>query len=374
MGIFNTVASDASNVINAASNIGGAIASGNIGGAVSGALNALNPNVLAPFQAARDALASYNKSVDATDTASIQNPFIIGSFLLTGMEIPTALDSIGGDQMVAVHNFPGGVRTVQSLGAFPPEKITWDGLFLGSNAWARAYALDRLRIDGALIDLIFGKWKWKGKIESFHVIIKHEWYATYHLEFIPTVDLSATPYTPNIDNATALLKQALDGISANTPTTLLGDLLPSTISGPLSSLLSVAQSALPAADGVLSLVDPSAVQQINTYAEAALSAGNAVVGATSAEGLTFSLASSVLHVMSYAGIIKNIYTSTTPLSQALSLINPDLPSLAAQVYGDASRWLDIGQANGINEPYPTGKFTIGIPASAPKTQNPGRFV
>lgn len=293
------------------------------------------------------------------------NPFTIGGFLLVGMEIPQNLDSVGGDQMLAVHNFPGGIRTVESLGAFPPDVIRWDGIFIGTQAWDRAYALDQLRIKGEKIDLRFSKWAWKGKIKSFHVYVKHEWYSTYHLEFVPSRDISTAPPTVNTASAVQALHQCFAAITNNLPTSVLGDLLPASIAGPLQSLVGVGQSGLLAADNILSVVDPSVLQKVNFYSEAALSAANATLSASSAEGLTLSLASSVAHVASYAGIIQNLYTTTSPLQKVLTLINPDLPSLAAQFYGNASQWTTIASANNLTDPYPTGQYDVTIPLSAP---------
>jgi hypothetical protein len=305
--------------------------------------------------------------------STIQNPFTVGGFLLVGMEIPQNLDSVGGEQRLAIHEFPGGVRTIQSLGAFPPDVIKWDGIFLGSNAWERAYAFDRFRIDGQKIELSFGSWKFNGKIESFHVFVKHEWYATYHIEFVPSSDLSSPPPPPNTSQAVSQLKQAFAGLASNIPSTIFGDLLPSSISNALNGLLGVGQTALSVANGVLSAVDPSALQQINFYADTALSAGNAILSANSAQGLTLSMASSIIHTLSYAGVIQNVFTTSSALQTTLQLINPNLISLATEFYNDPSQWLTIAQYNGLTDPLPQGQYAISIPQIGPTNVVTGRF-
>ena len=311
--------------------------------------------------------------INAHDAQSIQNPFKIGDFLLVGVEIPQQLDSVGGDQMLAVHNFPGGIRTIQSLGAFPPDVIRWDGVFLGSNAWNRAYQLDRFRIDGKKIPLTFGKWKFEGKIESFHVYIRNEWYCTYHLEFVPSKDLSSPPAPVNTSQAVEQLHQAFAAISGNIPVSVFGDLLPSTLTGFLANMVAYGQQGLLYADNVLNVVDPSIANQVSFYADSALSLGNSILEANSVSGLTLSAAASIAHVLSYAGIVKNLYTTVSPIQQMLSLINPNLLSLAASYYGDASRWVDLAYANGLTDPFPQGQYNIQIPSSVPPQQNPGRY-
>ena len=259
-----------------------------------------------------------NSVFSTSDVSSIQNPFQIDKFLLVGVEIPQQLDSVGGDQMLAVHNFPGGIRTIQSLGAFPPDVIRWDGVFLGSNAWNRAYQLDRYRIDGKKIPLTFGKWKFEGKIQSFHVYIRHEWYCTYHLEFVPSKDVSSPPAAVNTSKAVQQLHQAFEGISGNIPTSVFGDLLPSTLTGFLSNAVAYGQQGLLFADNILNVVDPSIVNQVSFYTSSALSLGNSLLEANSASGLTLSAAASIAHVLSYAGIINNLYTTVSPIQQTLT--------------------------------------------------------
>ena len=103
----------------------------------------------------------------AEDVASLLSqpaPFIIGTLILRGYEVPNHI-TIGGSQAVTIHKLPGGGRIIDAMGS-DDGAVAWHGLFVGPNAAQRARSLDVMRVQGIPQVLSFGDY-------SFNVIIVH---------------------------------------------------------------------------------------------------------------------------------------------------------------------------------------------------------
>ena len=292
-------------------------------------------------------------------TPNVSNtPVTIGGFNLTGFEAPQHLN-VGGQQKLAVHDFPGGIRTIQSLGAFPPEEISWEGVFLGSNAWDRAYALDLLRVNGSSVDLLFGNWGYSGKIKHLEIIARHQWLCRYRIFFIPSVDI-ATPVTkPVTQNSTQIVNNSMGILSSNTPTTVFGGILPASVSTPVTSLMSSVSVALNSAGGVFSKISTAAGQEITGFASQVVSSVESIVNSSSSQPLD--VAGSLL-VGNAASNIADQVNVAPQVANTVVMNNPNLMQLAAQQYGDSSLWTNIASFNGLTDPMPTGTFTLNLPS------------
>ena len=78
----------------------------------------------------------------------------LGGVAFQGFEIPDSLN-FGGEQALAIHKFPGGSRTVDSMGP-DDDDIRWSGRFRGTSAEQRATLLDYMRRQGQQILLALG--------------------------------------------------------------------------------------------------------------------------------------------------------------------------------------------------------------------------
>lgn len=76
---------------------------------------------------------------------------VLGGISFSGFEIPNRIN-FGGAHNVHVHELIGGNRVLDAMGS-KPDQITWNGIFRGPSAIARAQAVDELRIAGSQIDL-----------------------------------------------------------------------------------------------------------------------------------------------------------------------------------------------------------------------------
>ena len=298
----------------------------------------------------------------------------LGSFVFKGTEVPENIHSVGGTQMLAVHNFPGGQRTLQALGFFPPDEIRWTGLMVGPTASSRFFEIDvSYRVPGKPVDLTWGDWTWKGVVKEFFGTPLNEWLIRYNIVFVPQKDNSMSAMPPLTGSAGAL-HEALAGLGSNIPVTVNGFSLPYGLSNPLQSLYNTGVSALLNSGNVVAAMGASDIADANNYATAAFAAGAAIVnsGDTSASGLQ--AASSVLHVLSFAGIIQGIMSSAAPVVRTVTKVNPNLYTMASQYLGDSSRWTDIASLNGLTDPMPIGTYTLKIPNKSDLAPVPqGRF-
>ncbi len=335
-------------------------------------VNSLGNQVIGGYSssfASVSALANQAISAGAVGTAppgaaqTTVAPFTIAGFQLLGTEVPQRLTFLGGEQKTAIHDFPGGVRTIQSLGAFP-ARLSWSGLLAGTSAFERSYAIDRFRVAGANVEVSYGQWKWSGVILSYHATVQHQWLVNYEIEFMPDADLSSPPVTPTTDDATALLQTTLSQISANVPTTLNGVTFPTALSAPLLSMQVATTQGLLQSNGVISAIPAATVSQVNVYAQQAFAAGNVIIASTATDQSSLALTSSTLRVLSYAGIVQNSLNAQPPTTLVLTLVNPNLYGLAAQYLGDASRWTVIASLNNLNDPMPIGQYTLNIPTTS----------
>lgn len=80
---------------------------------------------------------------------------LLGPILFQDFELPERV-RWGGQQRLTIHNLPGGVRVIDSLGRDDAD-IAWSGVFSGEDAAIRARALDLMRADGGSWSLT---WEW----------------------------------------------------------------------------------------------------------------------------------------------------------------------------------------------------------------------
>ena len=89
----------------------------------------------------------------------------LGGVPFQDMEVPEKI-SFGGKQRVAVQNLIGGGRVVSALG-IDDGKISFSGIFSGSDAVSRAQLLDAARALGASIPLVWDRFFYTVIIEGF---------------------------------------------------------------------------------------------------------------------------------------------------------------------------------------------------------------
>lgn len=288
---------------------------------------------------------------------SLTNPEIIfgdGSNLRgnPGTEIPEEFP-FPGAQSAASHDFPGGTRTIQLMGAFP-QTIRWKGLLLGGQAFSRAAAMDRLRINdsGNFLYLKYGPWQWAGYLLMFVPKARHQWLVEYEAEFEPFIDLTNTSQVIASKGSESLLTEVVNDLKkfVTTTTGLSADVLEEV--GLVISAIGAAALA----------ADPRAVS-------------NAVAAATGPTSAVFiqsksanpAAAAQVGDVLSQLLVLNQLFPVTPSIQTQVNRINPNLPALAAEQLGDQTQWPAIAAANGLLQTMPVGVFEhLKIPAAVTK--------
>jgi len=338
-------------------------------------------------------------------------PLTIAGIAFADFSIPQLLQSLGGIQAVAVHQFPGGIRTSQSFGAFPAP-LSWKGTFLGTNAFYYASAIDQLRVKGQEVDVEYSTFKLKGVITHFFMQPKNQWVVPYTIELIIIEDKGgASAYVNAAPAAEALLgglAQQLNLLSAGAPN---GYIFPTALSGLFSAMSSMTGTLLGQFGGLVTNIPLPLQQAIFNGVGYAVTAGQMFTnGSSTASILAFGAAelpaisalsqlaglsnfstpvvnavSSVFglitpSITAIAGLFQNataqsaisdsmnIASQSTALlnpnpatAQQVQTVNPNLFSMASQYYSDPSLWSSIAQANGLLNPAPVGQYNLVVP-------------
>lgn len=117
-------------------------------------------------------------------------PFVllkVGEIVFYDHEVPQTIAG-GGEQMLAVHKYPGGIRTVDALGPDDRE-IEWGGLFLDATAEPRCHALDAVRRQGEPTTLYWSSFLYQVVIRSFTWSYERSWQIRYQLSLMVVQDL-----------------------------------------------------------------------------------------------------------------------------------------------------------------------------------------
>ncbi len=136
-----------------------------------------------------------------------EGALLLGPILFQDFELPERV-RWGGRQRLIVHRLPGGARVIDSLGRDDAD-IAWSGVFSGSDAAARARALDLMRAEGGFWPLT---WDW-----FFYTVVIARFEADY----------ARSNWIPYCLTCTVLRDEtaAAVGTTASLATTVLGDLI-----------------------------------------------------------------------------------------------------------------------------------------------------
>jgi hypothetical protein len=270
------------------------------------------------------------------------------------LEIPERLDSLGGEQMHAIHAFPGGIRTVQALGPLP-RRISWTGMLFGGNALMRSFTLDSIRKTGNMVYLWYGSYKWQGLITSYKGVPRHQNWVDYTIEFEPSQDLTST----------------VADLTPVTPESILAS-FESTLSSAIASATGLSAGMLSSLTGILSSLGALLLAAGGTVAAIPLLEANTLKGqitTTRAQLVpvrnntaNLPAASSAAAIIPALDGISATIPSTPATVTTIQAVNPNLPTIASAWMGDPSLWPQLAKANGLLDPSQTGVQELNIPA------------
>ena len=287
----------------------------------------------------------------------------LGPVEFSDFEIPEKIGNLGGTHLVATHRFPGGYQSQQTFGGFP-DPITWAGIFTGTTAMYRKNVVDRLRVSGQEVALAYGDKLLVGVVSECRIEPKHQWLIPYSITFTPRLDISSGAGPSDalvaIDEINRIL-QSLNNLIAFFSLIAADDSAfptPPQLQAPMVTLFATTSQAVSASYGVISDIPPSSAAAIYAAANALLAAAQPLVASTNP-----AVSSPAIDISGYAGSIANLVRSSQNTQTTVQAVNPNLMTVAAQYYGDATKWRQIAAASNISppDPLPIGQFTLVVP-------------
>lgn len=280
----------------------------------------------------------------------------IGGVEFADFEIPEKIGVFGGKQIVIVHEFVGGLRQLQALGA-QPEKLSWSGIMMGGDpnvgAKARAAMFDSMRVSGQLVYLQWGQFKFQVIISAFHIEPQTDWMIPYNMECEIQQDLSQGALLPSSVPGTDASFQSLINSALN-----VNSILPNiSIDAPNATVFSAAISNVQQVQQlwngqVAAMSQASQYQASNLLTQSILSLVPIAQGSIQFDAAA---ANSMIAQMQNMHNIMQGFTGNPP--NLTSVINPNLFDIAAVQYGDVTQWPTLASLNNLpQQPLQSGVF------------------
>jgi|GEM_PF-361346 len=344
-----------------------------------------------------------------TVTLSLTGPTATIAFKDTA--VPEQIN-FGGAQSLNVHKLIGGVRIIDAMGA-DDAALTWSGVFFGGDAVGAARQLDEVRRVGLMHTLSWDQFRYAVVVSEFKADFKRPFWVQYSITCqVVRDELSTASAAPQsspsdaISQDCAIVTQNASNLSSMPGANAATANVAQNASVAVDSMSSVTDAAQPIADGLVVLGAPQLGPEVGQVSTLSAAATNAIQNAAAplaalADSVQAAIGSAeqmvqALPTLGYinpnlpmAGQVNALVAQcnaaaqlpqlyelgavTTRLQANLALVadpagdnqivtgGGNLYQLAAQIYGDATRWSDIAQASDISDPMTTGFNTVTIP-------------
>lgn len=304
---------------------------------------------------------------------------ILGDFEFTGLEVPESVSPGAGKQQLVIHKMVGGKRKIDVLGV-DYDNLSWSGWIIGATAGDRVTELETMRDVGAPLTFSMDGYYYSVVIQSFTPVFEHVYRRRYTIELVVVSSLD-TPVTENALTGTLdnLINSDI-GESLGLASIINSDAVTSSISTVKDAVSQVQGFANATIDAVQTVIRPlvaaqAVVQSVISQVGASVSditslggllPGNPVAMAANnvlRQGAALTQLAPLYQMQSVLDRIqKNVLSG--PLANGTSSVttsNSSLQKVAADAYGDQSRWTEIAAANSIVDPQLNGIQTIKIP-------------
>jgi hypothetical protein len=303
---------------------------------------------------------------------------IVGDIEFTGLEVPEAV-TVGAEQKLVVHKLVGGRRTVDVLGV-DYDDISWSGWMTGATAGERCLGLEELRDAGQPLTFNMDGYYFSVLIKGFRPRFEHVYRRFYTID-LTVISRLDTPITENALSGTldSLINSDV-GESLGLASIINSDVVTSSISTVKDAVSQVQGFANATIDTVQTVVRPlvaaqevvqSVIAQVGASVSDITSLGGLLPGNPIAQaannvlrqGAALTQLAPLYQMQSVLERMqKNVLAG--PLANGTSSMttsNTTLQRVAADSYGDQSRWTEIAAANNIQDPMLGEIQTIKIP-------------
>lgn len=300
----------------------------------------------------------------------------LGAIKFDFFEVPQAIP-FGGRHRTAVHQLPGGVRAVQALGR-DDGPIQWEGVFLGAQAIERARAMDAMRIAGRAVTLSWHEFIYTVLVDEFTASFETPFRAPYRLSLTVVEDLTATVERAPANTVDMSIREDISECRANAA--LVGDPQLTGLAGALQDIAGTIQDfqhvAFATIQPALSIATDirARVQVLQDTAGAGLKGAAALASIVPGSGgLVDGLNKAATGAMTLPALhrldnrIGRLTTNLNAANFGATAVSRtvagggSLFGIAAQEYGDATRWTEIAQASGRTDPQLRGITRLTIP-------------
>lgn len=303
---------------------------------------------------------------------------IVGDFEFSGLEVPESV-AIGAKQKAVVHKLVGGKRIVDVLGV-DYENIGWSGWFTGATAGDRVTELETLRDAGLPLNFNMDGYYFSVLIVGFDARFEHVYRRNYFIDLLVVSRLDA----PVTENALAGTLDALVnsdvGESMGLASIINSDAVTTSINTVKDAVSQVQGFANATIETVQTVIRPlvaaqevvqAVISQVGASVNDITTLGGLIPGnpvSTAAnnvlrQGAALTQLAPLYQMQSVLERMqKNVLAG--PLANGTSSVttsNSTLQKVAADSYGDQSRWTEIAAANSIVDPQLDGIQTIKIP-------------
>lgn len=295
----------------------------------------------------------------------------LGAIAFQRFEVPEEIN-FGGEQRVVTHDLVGGTRVVDVMGAFEDDKV-WSGTFEGSNAEARARALEAMFKAGRKVRLTWSEFSYDVVITKFAARFRKKRFIPYQITCL-VIGASSDAKPEGAPDATSMIKG--DAARASERGGGLGF---SSLTGALSSVTEAVRRVDDMVEQAATILAP--VQAAREQAEALIQSieglqdedlwslvnggSLGVVGdAAAALGAELGNIEALGELRVVRSTLQRMEINLTALNEPGPVIvtaGGDLYRIAQQAYGDVTAWEDIARANDLVDPMLDGLRELRLP-------------
>jgi hypothetical protein len=295
-----------------------------------------------------------------TNQGAYTPQLILGGVIFNPEECPEEIGFRSGEQMLVIHDLPGGSRVTQAMG-HKPSNLSWEGHFYSSNIAARVQQINDYKVSGQEILLSWGNEKYYVIVSQFNPGYRAG-YNAYSITCTVTRDANGAFVVVGQQTIDAQVAQLQGAINQQNAQIEAAD--QNAQNAPYQSQLSsvfqaleqaqpLAQNAFANGTNIIALI-ATAISGVQTYQNGI---AQSAIQYTNVLQLI-----SLLTVLS--AVVQNGETPTT-----FNALGGNLFTIAAQQYGDPGQAFALAQANGyICAFLPAGVAqSVNLPALAGQT-------
>jgi hypothetical protein len=303
---------------------------------------------------------------------------IVGDFEFSGLEVPESV-TVGAKQQLVVHKLIGGKRVVDVMGV-DYDNMSWSGWITGAAAGDRVTQLETLRDAGDPLTFNMDGYYFSVLIQSFNARFEHLYRRYFTIDLLVVERLDA-PITENALSGTldALinsdvgeslgLASIINSAAVTTAINTVKDAV-SQVQGFANATIDTVQTVirpLVAAQAVVQSVIAQVGASVNDITTlGGLVPGNPVAKAANNVLRQSAALTQLAPLYQMQSVLERIQKNVLagPLANGTSSLTTSsttLQRVAADSYGDQSRWTEIAAANNIHDPMLGEIQTIKIP-------------